>query len=202
MIASLLDIQRELRAPKNCTNDFGGYKYRSAEQILENVKPILHKYGVQMTITDDIVAINDRVYVKATVVLKDADGNTETTTAFAREPDSKKGADPSMVTGAASSYARKYALNGLFLIDDCKDPDTNEYQRQMNTEDSKKPKVPTAKTANRKISAEQQAELIKACANAPEALSLENALRACNRTKVEDVTETQYYALMQRLQAA
>ncbi len=201
MLANLIDIQTSLKCNKSQFNSYGGFSYRSAEDILTAVKPLLASFGCLLTLTDDIVLVGDRVYVKSTATLTDPDGNTQSTTAFAREPDSKKGMDASQVTGCASSYARKYALNALFLIDDVKDADTNEYRRQ--TEDvQKKPKAPTQKTANRKITAEQQAELIEACSKAPEALSLENALKACNRTKVEDVTEVQYYALMQRLQAA
>lgn len=132
-------IQQELKAPKRQYNSFGGYNYRSCEDILEAVKPLLN--NCVLTITDDIVAVGDRVYVKATVKLEDDDGSI-TTTAYAREPESKKGADQSQITGASSSYARKYALAGLFLLDDQKDADsTNTHgnedkpltERQRNT---------------------------------------------------------------------
>lgn len=119
----LVKIQSDLKAPKNQRNNFGGYNYRSAEDILEAVKPILKQEKCTLTMTDEIVSIADRIYVKATVVLKNEKGETETTSAYAREPISKKGQDESQVTGAASSYARKYALNGLFCIDDTKDAD-------------------------------------------------------------------------------
>lgn len=126
---ALKNIQQELKAPKNQTNNFGGYKYRSAEDILEAVKPLLAKYGAQLTLSDDITGVGGRIYVKAAATI--TDGNEEkTVTAFAREPEEKRGMDASQITGTASSYARKYALNGLFLIDDTKDADTDEYKRQ------------------------------------------------------------------------
>lgn len=129
---SLSKIQSELKAPKGQFNNFGKYKYRSCEDIVEAVKPILLKYKASLTISDDIVLIGDRFYVKATAILKIEDGETHSTIAFAREPENKKGMDESQITGATSSYARKYALNGLFAIDDTKDADTMD-----NTEDDK-----------------------------------------------------------------
>lgn len=126
----LAKIQKELKAPKDMKNDFGGYKYRSAESILEAVKPLLD--GAILTLEDDIVVLgqgdNARFYIKATAIFQDGDF-TKTTTAFAREPIVKKGMDEPQITGTASSYARKYALNGLFCIDDNKDADTNEYPK-------------------------------------------------------------------------
>ena len=126
---NLQKIQAELKAPKNQYNSFGKYNYRSAEDILEAVKPLLAKYNSQLTISDDIVAVGDRVYVKAICTYSEKD-KTITVSGFAREPDNKKGMDESQITGTASSYARKYALNGLFLIDDTKDADTNELKQQ------------------------------------------------------------------------
>lgn len=126
-------IQQELKAPKGQYNSFGKYHYRSCEDIVESVKPLLAKHGAQLTLTDDIVMVGDRIYVKATATLYDEKGVSETATAFAREPEQKKGMDESQITGTASSYARKYALNGLFLIDDTKDPDTDEYRNQQNS---------------------------------------------------------------------
>ena len=117
-------IQSKLKVPKGQYNTFGKYKYRSCEDILESVKPLLQETDCTLTITDDVVAISNRIYIKATVTLKNGSGETETTTAFAREEETKKGMDGSQVTGAASSYARKYALNGLFCIDDNKDSDS------------------------------------------------------------------------------
>ena len=126
---SLIKIQSELVAPKDLYNKFGNYNYRSAESILEAVKPLLSKYGAELTISDDVVLVGDRAYVKATVSITDGK-ETRTVTAFAREPSEKKGMDSSQITGATSSYARKYALNGLFLIDDNKDSDTEENKNE------------------------------------------------------------------------
>lgn len=129
IIERLSGIQAELKAPKDKTNTFGGYKYRSCESILESVKPLLKKYGAVLLLSDEVVEIGGRVYVKATATLHDGD-NAMTSQAFAREPETKKGMDDSQITGTASSYARKYALNGLFAIDDTKDADTNEYAKE------------------------------------------------------------------------
>lgn len=126
---ALIKIQSELKAPKDLYNKFGNYNYRSAESILESVKPLLAKYGAELTISDDVVSVGDRVYVKATVSITDGK-ETKTVTAFAREPLDRKGQDSSQITGATSSYARKYALNGLFLIDDNKDADTEESKNE------------------------------------------------------------------------
>lgn len=127
----LIAIQSELKAPKSQFNKFGGYKYRKAEDILEAVKPLLNKQKCTLTITDDIVMVGNRIYVKATATIKNEKGESETTTGWAREEETKKGMDGSQITGASSSYARKYALNGLFAIDDNADSDTtNDGQHQ------------------------------------------------------------------------
>ena len=131
----LLKIQKTLKAPKNQRNNFGGFNYRSCEDILEAVKPLLD--GATLTLNDEIILLGNRFYVKATATFIDGYFKTSTT-AYAREPDTKKGMDDPQITGTASSYARKYALNGLFLIDDQKDSDTNEYKRQTT---QSKPKV-------------------------------------------------------------
>lgn len=123
-------VQKALKAPKNQRNNFGNYNYRSCEDILEAVKPLLAANELTLTISDDIVAVNDRIYVKATATLYHKDEGLSVS-AFAREEESKKGMDASQVTGAASSYARKYALNGLFCIDDTKDSDaTNTHGKE------------------------------------------------------------------------
>lgn len=133
--SALMAVQRDLKAPKGQQNKFGNYKYRSAEDIIEAVKPLLNENGLILNMTDDVVMVGERIYIKATVSVIDvANGDTVTTTALARESAVKKGMDDSQVTGTASSYARKYALNGLFAIDDTKDADTNEYQQtQVNS---------------------------------------------------------------------
>ena len=125
----LRDVQCELKAPKGQFNKFGGYKYRSCEDILEAAKPVLKKHGLTLTLNDAIVEVGGRIYVRARAMV--TDGMTSISTdAYAREAESKKGMDSSQITGTASSYARKYALNGLFLIDDTKDADSNEQHRQ------------------------------------------------------------------------
>lgn len=127
----LIAIQSELKAPKSQFNKFGGYKYRKAEDILEAVKPLLAKQKCTLIITDDVVLIGNRIYVKATATIKNEKGECETTNGWAREEETKKGMDGSQITGASSSYARKYALNGLFAIDDNADSDTtNDGQQQ------------------------------------------------------------------------
>lgn len=131
----LASIQEHLNAPKNQYNSFGKYKYRSCEDILEGVKPLLK--GLFLSISDEIVLIGDRYYVKATATITDGE-NKHTATALAREEESKKGMDSAQVTGATSSYARKYCLNGLFGIDDSKDADTDEHKHQQNAATSQK----------------------------------------------------------------
>ena len=123
LFKKLTALQNELKAPKGQFNTFGKYNYRNCEDILEAVKPLLVKHGVGLTVSDEIVAIGDRFYVKATAVLQ-FDGEQIQVTAYARECDTKKGMDDAQLTGSCSSYARKYALNGLFLIDDTKDADS------------------------------------------------------------------------------
>lgn len=129
------EIQRTLNAPKGQFNAFGKYKYRNAEDILEAVKPLLD--GLVLTISDDIAPIGERYYIKATTTITDGI-NKIANTAFAREPLTRKGMDEAQVTGASSSYARKYALNGLFCIDDNKDPDTNEKKHETTNEYTEK----------------------------------------------------------------
>lgn len=125
----LIEIQSKLNAPKGQYNAFGKYKYRSCEDILAAVKPILHETGCTLTISDDIAMVGSRIYIKAIATLTNGSNETVVTTAFAREEEQKKGMDGSQVTGAASSYARKYALNGLFAIDDTKDADATNQQQ-------------------------------------------------------------------------
>lgn len=126
-----------MNAPKNLRNSFGGYNYRSCEGILEAVKPLLAETGCTLTLSDEVLPIGSRIYVCATASLRNAAGEVLDVKAYAREEETKKGMDAAQVTGAASSYARKYALNGLFAIDDAKDPDTDEYQKQQGGADDK-----------------------------------------------------------------
>lgn len=125
---ALAEVQRTLNAPKSNYNSFGKYYYRSAENIVEAAKPLCVANGLLLTLSDAIVDVGGRIYVEATASVTDVEtGEQIGVTAYAREPESKKGMDDSQITGTASSYARKYALNGLFAIDDAKDPDTDEY---------------------------------------------------------------------------
>lgn len=149
--AKLADIQAKLKAPKNQENKFGGYKYRSCEDILEAVKPLLKEAGVILTISDTIEEVGGRVYVKASAFISDGKMSISTT-AYAREAEARKGMDDSQVTGSASSYARKYALNGLFAIDDTKDADaTNTHEKGQNE----------AQALDNKPATSQQLEKIK-----------------------------------------
>jgi hypothetical protein len=118
----LAKIQSLVKAPKGQVNKFGNYKYRSCEDIVEAVKLVINPLGYYLTLMDEIILIGSRVYVKATATLSNGE-QTYSATAYAREEETKKGMDAAQVTGAASSYARKYALNGLFAIDDTKDAD-------------------------------------------------------------------------------
>lgn len=130
---SLGIIQSVLNAPKNQRNTFGNYNYRSCEDIVEAVKPLLKEKGITLTLNDTVEYIGNRYYVKAIASIHSPSGEEISATAFAREEEAKKGMDAAQITGSASSYARKYALNGLFAIDDAKDSDTNENKKETDT---------------------------------------------------------------------
>ena len=135
----LLEIQAELKCPKGSLNKFGNYKYRSAEQILESVKPLLHKHEAILTLTDDITQVGNKLFLNATATLYFKEGTEISVNGFAELGD-HKGMSSEQCTGTASSYARKYALNGLFLIDETEsDPDSKDNTKPVNTE--KKPKI-------------------------------------------------------------
>lgn len=174
---TLQSIQQKLVAPKGQYNSFGKYSYRSAEDILEALKPILQEHDAVLILQDGIVQIGDRYYVEATATLY-AVGETIGTTAYAREDDSKKGMDGSQVTGAASSYARKYALNGLFMIDDNKDPDTDEYHNQNNQGSSKQQKP-----------AGQKKQTAKASSKSNGAKTITGAQAKSLRTEIKNIAE-------------
>ena len=136
------DIQSNLKAPKGQFNSFGKYAYRNQEDILEAVKPLLERHKLRMHISDSIVEIGGRIYVEATVIVTNGIESQETK-ALAREEESKKGMDSAQLTGSTSSYARKYALNGMFLIDDTKDSDaTNMHGKELVTPSAKAEKTP------------------------------------------------------------
>lgn len=171
----LITIQSELKAPKTQVNRFGGYKYRKAEDILEAVKPLLAKQKCTLIICDDIVMVGNRIYVKATATIKNEKGEFEQTTGWAREEETKKGMDGSQITGASSSYARKYALNGLFAIDDNADSDTTNTGQQDNhhlaaqlTAQTQQQPQATAKAAQPQYHPDNLAEaleMVKRCVN-------------------------------------
>lgn len=147
----LAAIQAALKAPKGNFNSFGKYKYRSCEDIVEAVKPLLAEHGCHLIMTDDVVAVLDRVYIKATATIYKGSEIVGQASAFARESMDKKGMDDSQITGTASSYARKYALNGLLAIDDTKDADTDEHTAQRNQ--PAKPKAAIDPAISQKIHA-------------------------------------------------
>ena len=171
----LSNVQIELKAPKNQFNGFGKYKYRNCEDILEAVKPLLAKNKLTILVSDMVENVNDRFYIKATVTLVDVEtGENTTTQAYAREEENKKGMDSSQLTGSTSSYARKYALNGMFLIDDTKDADatnnhgneqknenkdTNKSDKQQQKKETKKITIETYLEAIRKYEKEYQTEI-------------------------------------------
>ena len=166
----LLQIQSELKAPKGQFNAYGKYKYRSCEDILEAVKPILKKNNCTLLLSDSLIYVGERYYIKATATLVNAEGKSVLTEAYAREEETKKGMDASQITGASSSYARKYALNGLLCIDDNKDSDTT------NTGDN----TPAAPA---KTSKEDNAEVEKAIAEINAAKSKEELITAIAKYK-------------------
>lgn len=143
IIETLQKIQTELKAPKGQYNSFGKYKYRNCEDILESVKPILSKYSAAVTLEDEVIGISDRIYIKATATLYCGDEKISVC-AYAREAAEKKGMDESQITGACSSYARKYALNGLFAIDDTKDADNQNNGDEKPKKTAKVEKTPSA----------------------------------------------------------
>ncbi|SDL87254.1 ERF family protein [Halarsenatibacter silvermanii] len=202
----LQKIQAELKAPKSQFNKFGGYNYRSCEDILEAAKPLLNQRGLALSISDEIVQVGERYYIKATARLIDTEeGETYETTAFAREAKDKKGMDDSQITGAASSYARKYALNGLFSIDDNKDAD---YTNKHNNGTAKKAEKKTKKPAkNKKKSAGDDVRtaringLKNTAANNGSVLDqddmnyLGKEIKAMGKEKLEDLTQEEYQSL-------
>lgn len=186
---NLIALQNELNAPKNLYNKFGNYYYRNAESILEAVKPLLKKYKLLLNVCDEIIQIGERYYVAATATIISEDGESIYSKAYAREPLDKKGMDDSQITGTSSSYARKYALNGLFLIDDTKDADTNEYHEQNNkpVKDSKADVIDKVKieTIKKKIADKNVQE--------------QSVLKSYQLTKFEDMTLAQWENAMKRL---
>lgn len=181
----LIAIQKELKAPKGQYNSFGKYKYRSAEDILEAVKPLCHKNNCYLTLTDSLEYIGDRYYVKATATLVN-EKEQVSVSAYAREEETKKGMDGSQITGTASSYARKYALNGLFCIDDTKDADTDEYGETTNHNEP----VPKARP--------KRDELVKYCKEH----NIDMTMVASGFDLNRDATEEQFEKALKELKAS
>ena len=175
----LIAIQSKLKATKGRWNSFGKYHYRSCEDILEAVKPLCAEEGCILLIADEMVLVGERYYIKATATLKTPDGEFKTT-GYARESDDKKGMDQSQITGTASSYARKYALNGLFCIDDNKDADTDEYQHEKKSREAKA--KPASKPA--KSRAELEDEIKQLCLEKGKTIA-----DVCNIAKVSSLAD-------------
>lgn len=156
------DIRAELKAPKNLYNRFGDYHYRNFETICEAVKPLLAKYGADLIVTDTVVNVGNANYIRATALLT-KDGETiATCEGWAREQETKKGMDTAQISGATSSYARKYAVNGLFLIDDTKDPDSEEYKTTAENKAKKQETDPQIdQVSNQPIGAERAVSFLK-----------------------------------------
>lgn len=185
----LWTIQQTLNAPKNQRNNFGGYNYRSAEDILEAVKPLLQ--NITLTVSDEIVLIGNRYYVKATATLSDGEDEIAVT-AYAREEESKKGMDCSQLTGATSSYARKYALNGLFCIDDAKDPDTDAYAKQTNQQPRQQKNPPKQQQQKAPPNPDEVlARFCDAAAKAPDANKLREIFGKCWKLLPNDSEQQQ-----------
>lgn len=183
----LSNVQKELKAPKNQYNSFGKYKYRSCEDILEAAKPLCIQNGLILTVSDEIVLVGERYYIKATASVIDIEsGVNHFATALARESENKKGMDDSQITGTASSYARKYALNGLFCIDDTKDAESDEYKNQTNQSKKSKPT---------QIDKTKADTLVKKAGN-----RLSGVLKHYKIAKIEDMTLEQWTSAMRQLE--
>ena len=186
----LIEVQTKLKAPKNQYNSFGKYSYRNCEDILEALKPILHEVGATIIISDEVVSVNERYYVKATVKFIDTEtGDMVEASANAREEDNKKGMDSSQLSGATSSYARKYALNGLFAIDDTKDSDfTNTHDK----EDKKK---------TLEVISEAQAKRMFMLAKGKDPDVIKQILSSAGFNASRDITKDKYNAICEAIEA-
>lgn len=192
MFTKLVEIQTKIKAPKNLYNSFGKYKYRNAEGICEAVKPFLAEQKCVLILSDEIIEVGGRIYVKATATLYDNEtGAYISASAMAREAEKKAGMDDSQITGTASSYARKYALNGLFLLDDTKDADSDEHHTELE-EKKKKAEVEnqSAEIAKMKIAPVKVTVIKKRCAD--DNVDEEKLLKAYKIKSFEDMTEEQF----------
>lgn len=196
----LIAIQTKLKAPKGQYNSFGNFNYRSAEDILEAVKPLNAEQGLLLTITDEIKEVGGRIYVVATATVSDGTDELKVS-AFAREPENKKGMDESQITGATSSYARKYALNGLYAIDDNKDVDTDEHKQQQ--ENALK-KQPAQKQQQKEPTEKELHEIVEKYVRNIEALGVERAQivdYVCNKHSVGNLFDLKPNVLVGELKA-
>ena len=190
MINKLAMIQQELIAPKNQYNGYGKYNYRSCEDILEGLKPCLKKVGCALTITDELVIVGERYYVKATATLHDNETDKKiSNVAYAREEETVKGMSSSQITGSASSYARKYALNGLFCIDDVKDADTRD-NRQKEAKAQKQAENEQKVIESKLIDEVKVNALIAKCEN--ENVPVEKILKLYKVKALENITEKMF----------
>jgi len=199
----LLAIQTKLKAPKGQYNSFGKYSYRSAEDILEAVKPLNAEQGLLLTITDEIKEIGGRVYVVATATVSDGTDELKVS-AFAREPENKKGMDESQITGATSSYARKYALNGLYAIDDNKDADTNEHKQQQDNAPKKQQAQKQQQQQEKGFTEKELHELVEKYVRNIEALGVDRAKLiefVCNKHSVGNLFDLKPNVLVGELKA-
>lgn len=197
----LLNIQKDLKAPKGQYNSYGNFKYRSCEDILEAVKPLLAREKVTLLISDEVVEIGGRVYVKATARLYDMESSEGIeNTALARESADKKGMDESQITGTASSYARKYCLNGLFLIDDTKDADTDEYRNQQQKADDEKKNQKMKEEADVKLSTTQVTAMLARLENYK--VDIPGLLKMYGLSCIEDMTVSQMAEINMKLEAS
>lgn len=192
----LIAIQEELKAPKNLENKFGGYKYRNAEAILEALKPLLAKNKATLTLEDNIMVIGERYYLQAIATFIDCESNDKiVVSSFAREQSDKKGMDSAQITGSTSSYARKYTLNGLFLLDDTKDPDSNEYKETADKK-AKSEVVITEDNANDRITSEQLSMLKNEAKKS--GIPSTKIKEIFGLKNIEDMTQAQFHAQMNK----
>lgn len=191
----LMNVQQKLKCNKSQFNSFGKYHYRSCEDILEGLKPCLKEVKAAVTIDDEIVEIGGRVYVKATANFHDAESDAiVVNTAYAREPETKTGMDLAQLTGATSSYARKYALNGLFMIDDNKDADTDEAKVEADAKAKKAPSEKDMKDAEKQYIDEKKQKALEQRCKSKGVTPIE-LLDKCHLKSLAEVTEKQFYWL-------
>jgi hypothetical protein len=190
-------IQQKLKAPKSQYNNFGNYKYRSCEDILEAVKPLLEETKTILLLSDEVISVGARIYVKATAILQDCESEENAVVnGYAREDETKKGMDGSQITGASSSYARKYALNGLFAIDDTKDADAiNKEKKPENKKQTKTPNQETTTQSDKKASPKQVELLAKNYTGE----NLTKLLEANGIERLEDITITKASEIISKI---